>query len=449
MRHFNGVLAALALSGHALAQDLGIKAPPQDKIVFIFNAEIHPVAGEVIENGYITFEDGRITDVGRGGGPSFAPGTELELIDAGGKRVYPGLIGANTLTGLVEVNSVRATQDYSETGDIAPEVRAAVAVNPDSTIIPVTRKNGILTVGVLPMGGLIPGRASVIRMDGWTWEDLAVKDAAGLMVNWPSLRTISARWMTRSDSDQLEQARTRLRAIDDAFDAAAAYVAAREADPTLAEDLRWEAVRPVLAGEVPVFIRATEMEQIQSAVSWAVRRKLKAVIVGGHDAHLCAELLKKHDIGVIVTGTHRMPKRADSPYDEPFVLPRILEEQGVRWCLATGGGSFDAAHERNLPYHAATAVAFGLSEEAAIRAITLSAAELLGVGDRLGSLEVGKAATLIITDGSPLEVHTRVERAFIDGREISLENKQTALERKYREKYRQIRPAPAGNGSEQ
>ncbi|MEC9373251.1 MAG: amidohydrolase family protein, partial [Planctomycetota bacterium] len=214
--------------------------------------------------------------------------------------------------------------------------------------------------------------------------------------------------------------------------------AAKNADPSIPTDIRWEGLRPVLEKGAPLFIRAQELEQMQSAVTWAADRGFKCVIVGGRDAEQCIDLLKKHDVAVMVTGAHRMPRRRDSAYDEPFTLPAILEESGLRWCMATAGGGFSTSAERNLPYHIATCVAYGLDPEVAIRSITLSAAEVLGVADRLGSIEPGKAATLIITDGNPLEIPTNVEVAFIDGRRIDLSNKQTDLNEKYLEKYRQL-----------
>jgi imidazolonepropionase-like amidohydrolase len=432
------LMCVLLAAGPAPAQDLGHKAPPQGRPVVINGARVHPVSGPVIERGHVAFDGGRITSVGAGDYPGDT--RSAEIIEAAGLRVYPGLIGANTQTGLLEIGAVRATLDYSEAGSITPEVRAAVAVNPDSTIIPVTRANGILTVGVMPLGGAIPGRASVLSLEGWTWEDMALRDDAGIVVNWPNMRPLRAWWVTEPLEEQEKKRREALAAIDNAFRSARAYIDARAADPSLPTDLRWEAMRGVLERGDPVFIRADEMEQIQSAVAWAAGMGLRPVILGGRDAgaEVCIDLLKRHDAGVIVAGTFRLPRRIDTDYDEPFRLPAVLEEAGVRWCLASVGGPFETPHERNLPYHAALAAAYGLDPDAALRSITLSAALLLGVGDRLGSLEPGKDATLILTDGDPLEFTTEVRRAFISGKEIDLSNKQKALDEKYREKYRQI-----------
>lgn len=441
-------LGAALLFAPALAQDLGVKAPPQGAPIAIENATIHTVTGQTIAGGHVTFDKGLITSVGPGKSPRSAGGGGA-VIDATGLHVYPGLIGAQTVIGLVEIGAVRATRDYAEVSEISPEVRAAVSVNPDSTVIPVTRSNGILTVGVMPLGGLIPGRAAVMRLDGWTWEDMAVDDDAGVIINWPSLRTIKAWWMTTSEEDQKKQARESLERIDRAFASARAYFAARKSDPAATElDLRWEALRGAIENHDPVFLRAQELEQIESAVAWAVKNNLRPVIVGGRDAALALDTLKRHAVGVMLSGVFRMPRRDDAPFDDVFSLPAALEAAGLRWCLASASGTNDAPYERSLPYEAGKAAAYGLPRDAALRSITIYAADLLGVGDKLGSVEPGKAATIILTDGDPLEITTRTLRAFIDGREIDLSNKQTALEAKYREKYRQLgilknNPAPS------
>jgi hypothetical protein len=302
--------------------------------------------------------------------------------------------------------------------------------------LPVTRTNGVLIAGVFPTGGRIPGRASVMRMDGWTWEEMAVKADAGLSIAWPNVRPVSAPWMTQTDTEQTDEIRRSLSGIDDAFKTAMAYAAARDADPNLPLDLRWEAMRGVMPGakQLPVFITAGDVDQITTAVTWALEKKLKPVIVGGRDAPLCADLLKRHEVPVIVLGTHATPRRADAPFDEAFTLPARLNAARIKFAITT---SDDTAHTRNLPYNAAMAVAYGLDHEAGIKCLTQWAAEILGVGDTLGTIEVGKAATLIVTNGDPLEVTTNTERAFIDGRAIDLSNKQTKLAEKYREKYKQ------------
>ncbi|MCB9838760.1 MAG: amidohydrolase family protein [Phycisphaeraceae bacterium] len=430
----------LCIGAASMAQDLMIKAPEQSRPIVIENAEIHTVSHGDIPRGGLLIVDGAIDRVWKGATPDLgAAYASAERIDASGLRCYPGLIGANTTTGLVEISAVRATLDYDEVGEMTPEVRAAVSVNPDSTIIPVTRLNGVLTVGVLPTGGVIPGRASLMRLDGWTWEDMTVEDDMGLMINWPSMRTSNSPWVRISEEEQRKNTRERLDKLDEFFAQARAYAAARQADPSIETDIRLESMAGVLSGAKPALISANELEQIEAAALWAEANDIRAIIVGGRDSWLCADLLKRLDIPVIITGTHHVPRRRDSAFDEAYTLPVKLERAGVRWCLATDGGPFQTPHERNLPYHAATAVAYGLDHDAAIRAITLAPAEILGAGDRLGSIDAGKSATLLLTDGDPLEETSTIALALIDGRRIDLESKQTILNEKYREKYDQLR----------
>jgi imidazolonepropionase-like amidohydrolase len=250
------------------------------------------------------------------------------------------------------------------------------------------------------------------------------------------MRTVTAWWMDKSEEEQLKEIRESLRRIEETFDAAKAYADARAADPNAPADLRWEAMRPLWEpeGKARLFIHAQDLDQINAAVQCCVRRGLRCTLIGGRDATLAAELLKEHRVPVVVLGTHAMPKRDDAPYDDAFTLPRRLADAGITFSIATGD---DTAHERNLPYAAAMAAAHGLSADDALRAVTLDSAKVLGIEKQYGSLEKGKSATLILTTGNPLEITTQVRRAFIDGREIDLSNKQTKLAEKYLEKARQ------------
>jgi imidazolonepropionase-like amidohydrolase len=431
------VFAACVSASATLGQDLGIKAPPQERPVMITGATVHTVSGPSIERGYVLFEKGRITAVGGGTPPRAGP--ETVRIDAAGKHVYPGLIGAVTQLGLTEIQALRQPNDFREVGSVTPEVRAIAAVNPDSTLLPVTRSNGVLVAGVFPSGGLVAGRAAAIQLEGWTWEEMAVREHIGVVVEYPMVRPVTEWWSTRPAEEQMRDARRAIERLSEVFRTARAYALARAGDPGTPVDLRWEALAPVLRGELPVFITANDVDQISSAVAWALEMEVRPVIVGGRDAHLVTDLLKTHDVPVIVRGTHNLPRRSDSDYDEAYTLPVKLESAGVRWCLAF---SDDTAHERNLPYNAATAVAHGLPRDAAIRSITLAPARILGIDDAVGSIEVGKHATLIVTGGDPLETATNVEMAFIQGRRIDLSNKQTVLAEKYRERYRQTGDLP-------
>ncbi|MFZ4574712.1 MAG: amidohydrolase family protein, partial [Phycisphaerales bacterium] len=370
-----------------------------------------------------------------------------EAVDLNGASVYPGLIAPWTQLGLTEIQAVGQTHDLSENGGVTPEVCPAHAVNPDSTLIPVTRSNGVLLAGIFPQGSPFPGQVSVIRLDGWTVSDMEVRGYVGQVCRWPNMRTVTAWWMDRSEDDQRRDISTQLESITKTLDVATRYRDGRAADPAAPIDLRWEAMGPILPpaqpnsaesqslGEKPVFMLANDQDQINAAVSYAEQHGLRVVIVGGRDAAECAELLKKNNVPVIVTGTHVFPRRDDAPYDDGYTLPARLAAAGVRFAIAN---SDDTAHERNLPYSVALAVAHGLEADAGLRAITLSAAEILGISETYGSLDAGKSATLLITTGSPLEVRTQITSAYIDGRKIDLRNKQTDLAEKYEERYRQL-----------
>jgi imidazolonepropionase-like amidohydrolase len=427
----------------ALAQDLTVKAPPQNQPLAIVGATIHPVGAPDVEDGVIYFDQGEIKGIHTRAEweqivrtASF--GAPLRVIDAKGRHVYPGLISPYSQLGLTEIQALRQTNDTSETGDVTPETIAATAVNPDSTLLPVTRSNGILLAATFPTGGTVSGCASVIRMDGWTTREMTVSERAGLVARFPSMRVITAWWMDQPEEEQQRQSSAALDRLRTTFDTARAYDSARDADPDTPVDLRWEAMRALWnegTDKLPLFVHANDLDQINAAVSFCLERNLRCVIVGGREADRCADLLKRNNIPVIISGgTFQLPRRSDAPYDEPYTLPRRLREAGVLFSIAGGD---DTAHERNLPYVVAMAVAHGLSHDAGIRAITLDAATILGISDRYGSLEKGKSATLIVTSGSPLEVTTRVLHAFIDGREIDLSNKQTKLYEKYLERYRQ------------
>jgi imidazolonepropionase-like amidohydrolase len=440
-----GALASTAaLFSSAHAQDLTHKAPPQSRRIILHDAVIHPVSGPVMDRGFIVFDQGVITQVGQGELPVGLPTPGDDSIDLDGKHVYPGLFAPWTQLGLTEIQAVRQTADLGEGADVSPEVCPALSVNPDSTLIPVTRSNGVLLAAVRPEGGRLPGQVSVIRLEGWTAPEMQVRADAGQVCRWPTMRTIDAWWMDRSEEDQRKDITNSIERIHDAFDAAQAYIDQRAAAPESLIDLRWEAMRsvlPVKEGEsrtppqASVFFTANDYDQINAAVSFAVERGLKAVIVGGRDAPLCADLLKSNDIPVIVNGTHAMPARDDAPYDDAFTLPARLAAAGIRFTICNAD---DAAHERNTPYSVATAVKHGLEPEIGLRCITLDAAKIFGVADRYGSLETGKSATLIVTTGDPLEVMTDITAAYVDGRRIDLSNKQTELAEKYRERYRQI-----------
>lgn len=430
-----GLTIAIAAGTTLHGQSAQVPAAPQEGAIVVENARIHPVSEghpEVIERGWIIFEDGRIVDLGEGAPPE--TDEQVTSIDASGLTLVPGFVSAPSQLGLLEVGQVSATDDRREGMDRTPEAAPWIAVNPDSDLIPVARSAGILHTLAVPMGGTIPGRASVLRLDGWTTEDLAVMRDAGVVLSWPMAAPVNAPWMRRGGREQRNDIGKRLAAIDRWFDDAEAWAAAREADPTVRTDLRFDAMGPVVRGEKPVFIRADSRGQIETAIAWATSRGYRPVIVGGAAAADCTEVLRASETPVILTRVHRKPTSRHHPVDAPHALAKSLHEAGILFAI---GCEDEPAHERSLSHNAATAAAHGLPRDVALRAITRSPAEIIGVGDRLGSLESGRSATFFLCEGDPLQVSNLPLRAWIDGREIDLGDRQKRLHEKYREKYRQ------------
>ncbi len=411
-----------------------IPGAPQRRPIALVGGTVHTVSGETLVGGTLVFDNGRITAVGKK--TSIPAGAEQ--IDVAGKHVYPGLLDAYTQLGLIEIGAVRATNDYHEAGQINPNVKAQVAVNPDSELIPVTRSNGVLLALTAPMGGLIAGRSAVLELDGWTWEDMTLRGDIGLHVSWPNMSPVTEWWMEQSAKQQMEARDKALENLRQSFDDARAYWKSRTAPQSRQPvDARWEAMIPVLEGRLPLIVAADEAQQIQAAVAFAAAQQVKLILYGGYDAPYCADLLKQYDVPVIVAGTYRLPLRRGDDYDAPFTLPQRLRQAGIKFCIASGDRT-NASNVRNLPYDAANAVAFGLSQDEALKAITLYPAQVLGVADRVGSLEPGKDATLFIADGDILETATHVEAAYIQGRAVDLSDRHKRLWQKYQEKYRRI-----------
>ena len=429
------VLATLLfaiLCSHSTHASDTIPAPPQAKAIALKGATIHPVTGPDIPSGTIVFENGKITAIGA----DAAIPEGAEVIDAGGKHIYPGLINAHTVLGLVEIGAVRATVDVAESGAINPNVRSITSVNPDSELIPVARSNGILSALSVPEGGLISGQSAVLRLDGWTPEEMTVRSPTALHLRWPNLTIDREPRAQKSVKDQQKEIDKAQKQIRDAFQIARSYWQARKnPSPDFKSDLRWEAMMPIFDGKLPLFVHAATLAQIEAALAWAKEAQLKIVLVGGADAWRVAPQLKESDTAVILGPTTTLPPRRDDAYDSGWGNAAKLHEAGVRFCIASDGRGAET-NERNVGYEAGLAAAFGLPKEEALKAVTLYPAQILGVADRLGSLEIGKAATLIVTNGDPLDLPTQIEAAYIDGRKIDLSNRQTQLRDKYREKYR-------------
>jgi len=431
------VFLFLSAGGVAQASD-NVPAAAQKTPLLFKGATLHTVSGESIANGNMLVDKGRIVALGA----QLTIPANTKVIDVSGKHIYPGMIAANTVMGLSEVQSVRATLDYAEAGAINPNARALVAVNPDSELITTARANGVLATLSVPNSpaGLINGTSALIQLDGWTWEEMSVQSEVGLHISLPNLRFNPELFPAPFDA-RLEEIRKasgqRLKMLEEAFDSAIAYRQARAQNDGTKIDVRWEAMLPAIAGKRLVFFHAQDVNQIRFALNFAKRYQLKAVIVGGADAPVLADLLKQQQVPVIVTGIHKLPMRRGADYDAYYTVAAKLAQAGVQFCIARAGTDDDAPNERNLPYEAAVAATFGLDAKEALKAITLYPAQILGVADKLGSLESGKLANFFITNGDPLETTTQVEQVYIQGRAVDTSTKQSRLTEKYQQKYLQ------------
>ena len=406
------------------------------------NVNIHPVVGAEIRGGAITVVGGKITEVSA----KVTPKKTDKVIDGKGLHVYPGLINCSTLLGLSEVTSVRETNDTNEIGEFIPQVRAVVAVNPDSEHIAVTRVNGITTAITLPATltseggrggapqGLIRGQATMIHLDGWTWEDMAVQQNAGILMRFPALTTRRAGAAEFAAPTVVPYAEAKrvydaeIKKIEDFFESAHRYEAQKNAKSAdFSPNMVYEAMLPVFAGKVPMLIHAQNERTIREAIAFSKKQKVKIILIDVQRPGKMLDEIKANNIPVIVGKTTNLPEEEDDDYDAAYSLPGQLYKSGIKFAFAT----YDNQFARNLPYEAAFGVAYGLPYEAALKALTIDAAAIFGVADQIGSLEAGKWADMIVTDGDPLEVKTQLKMLFIKGKNVTLETKQTRLYEKY------------------
>ena len=404
-----------------------VPAADQSEPIAITGAVIHVGNGMVINDGVITFNEGLITAVG-----TVTEGVDLVdhlLIDVQGRHVYPGFVLPNSTLGLIEVNSVRATSDVLEEGDINASVRSAIAYNTDSEIIPANRFNGILTAQVVPQGGLISGSSTVFKLDGWNWEDAMLAEDVGLHMHWPSYtqrrRNPETGLFETVDNENYEGQTQLLHSL---FQDAQAYTG----QPL---NLNLLAMRPLFNGVAKLFVHADEAKQIISAVRFARSYGVQDItLVGGADALSVKDFLLAQDIPVIYERIHELPLRDWQDVDTPFKAPFLLHNAGIK--IGIGGGATSIDRQRNLPFFAGTAAAYGLEREIALTMITSVNAEILGVAERVGTLEVGKDATLFISEGDALDMRTsQVLGAYIQGRDIDLYGTQQQLYERFRDKY--------------
>lgn len=428
------LISLFACSAHAqqpssmtVQQTMG--GPPG--VYVIRNAHIVTVSGPEIENGTIVLRDGKIESVGANAN---APSGAQE-IDARGLTVYPGMIDAGTSMGLVEIESgAPGTVDLSELGDMNPNAQAIIAVNPHSAHVNVTRVNGVTAVVTMPSGGVISGQAAVINLDGTTPREMAVVPQAALVINFPRVsnrnfdsffnpqQTNITDAITTRDR-QLDQLRKMLRDAEAYGKAQDAY-AHDHALPRPESNVQLAALVPFVRGERPVIFRADRELEIRAAIRFAGEMHLRPVILGGNEAWKATAILKERNVPVILTGVLDLPPREDDFYDALYENASKLQAAGVRFCISTGD---TGAHVRDLPFHAGMSAAFGLPRAEALKAVTLYPAEIMNVADRMGSIEPGKMANLVITDGDLLEARTHVRYLFIAGRQLPLTSRHTEL----------------------
>ena len=426
MKNLFSVVIFFAVTGIIYSQNPS-PAKEQDKPIVVTNATIHVGNGQVITNGAVAFNKGKIVAVG----DAAKLGIDVagyDKIDAQGKDVYPGFIALNTILGLSEIEAARATNDYAEVGNLNPDVRAIIAYNTDSKVPATVRSNGVLLAQIVPQGGLISGQSSVVELDGWNWEDAAYKMDEGIHLNWPGMN-INRFSATESDDVQREHIQKGLYNLNDLFKNAKAYSQIKN---PAEKNLKMESMKGLFDGSKKLYVHAYYVKEITAALNFCKEYGVQMVLVGGNDAWRITDLLKSQNIPVVLGRTHSLPIRDDEDVDMPYKLPNLLQQAGINYCISIDG----FWQVRNISFNAGTAVAYGLTKEQALMAITINAAKILGIDKTVGTIEVGKDATLIISDGDALDMKSNnITQAFVRGKNINLDNIQKQLYKKYMDKY--------------
>ncbi len=395
----------------------------------IQNARIVTVSGATIENGTVLIQNGKIAAVGA----NVSVPAGAEIVDGKGLSVYPGMIDAGTNLGLAEIaGGVPGAVDVAETGDMNANAKAFLGINPHSSHVNVTRVNGITSVLSMPAGGVVSGQAAVINLNGSTQSEMAIIPMFGLVVNFPRITTFSFQGGRQQIdfNEAVKQRDQRLDALRKLFKDAENYgrvqdaYAADKSLPYAPRDIKTDAMIPYVRGEKPVIFLAERERDIRAAVKFADEMKVKAIIIGGQEAWKAADLLKQKNVPVIYTNIYNLPVRDDDAYDSLFEAPSKMQRAGVRFCISTGN---DGAEVRDLPYHAGLASAYGLSKDEALKSVTLYPAQILGISNQLGSIENGKTANIVVTDGDLLDPRTNVKYLFINGRMLPLTSRHTEL----------------------
>lgn len=437
---FSTLSVLLLVAGFTKAQEVIYPAKENKGRTFITGGTVHVGNGTVIENATIEINNGKITNVGTG----ITAASGATVIDAKGKHVYPGLILPSSDLGLKEIGAgVRASNDVSELGDFNSNIRSITAYNTDSRVIAILRSNGILLAGVTPEGGIISGSSSVVQLDAWNWEDAAYKMDAAIHVNMPSFINRFGRRGGGGGfpgfpggagggaaADPAKAALDRVESIKAFFREAKAYLQETTHENT---NLKFESVKGLFDKKQKLFVHGDQVKQMLIAIDFVKEFGFDVVIVGGSESFQIADLLKANNIAVILSEQHALPATEDDDVDQPYKTPAALQKAGVLFAL---NDASDNARYRNLSYNAGTAATYGLTKEQALSAITLNTAKILGIDDKTGSLETGKDANIVISDGDILDMKSStVTNALIQGRQVSLDNKQKQLYERYKFKY--------------
>lgn len=429
------LIIALGFFFATTAQETVLPTKPHKGISYIKNATIHLGNGKVLENGTIKIKDGKIEEVGTN---ISIPADHANVVDATGKHVYPGLILPTSSLGLGEINSVRATQDAREIGDMNPNVRSLVAYNTDSKVINTLRSNGILLANVVPQGSFVAGSSSVVQLDAWNWEDAAYKTDAGIHIYMPSLMARPGRGRfggggggpQQPPSDPVKEGLEQMENLKSFFKEAKAYYSESTHEET---NLKFEAVKGLFNKSQKLYMHGNTVKQILVAIDFVKEFGIELVIVGGSESFQIADLLKKNNVSVILSQPHSLPTAEDDDVDQPYKTAAVLQKAGVLFAISDDDGQ---TRGRNLPFNAGTAAAYGLTKEEALSAITLNAAKIMGVADKTGSIEVGKDANIVVSEGDILDMRTsNVTDAFIQGRKIDLTDKHKLLNDRFQQKY--------------
>jgi imidazolonepropionase-like amidohydrolase len=426
------ILTSLLFLITANAQDDVYPTKDYRGVLFITNGTIHVGNGQVIDNATIKIDNGKIVEVGQ----NISVAQDAKVVDAKGKQVYPGLILPVTDLGLKEIaNGVRGSNDYEEIGDLNPSIRSIVAYNTDSKIIGTLRASGILLAGVTPQGGTISGSSSVVQLDAWNYEDAAYKLDGAIHLNLPTFIARPNRFafflgLPQERTDPTKQALEKVAEIKSFFRQAKAYLQETTHKET---NLKFESVKGLFDKKQKLFVHGDQVKQMLIAIDFVKEFGFDVVMVGASESFQIADLLKQNNIAVILQEEHALPATEDDDVDQPYKTPYQLQKAGVLFAL---NDQHDESRYRNLMFNAGTAAAYGLTKEQALQAITLNSAKILGIDDRTGSIEVGKDANIVISDGDILDMRTSIiSAAFIQGRQVSLENKQTQLYERYMKKY--------------